>query len=66
MPTSSSRERSVTALIPSEGWIRCCFPTASEVPALAQSDIQVTLVEGNKTRLDKAGGSLQVVTVLTE
>lgn len=36
------------------------------MPALAQSDIQVTLEEGNKTMLDKAGGSLQVVTGLTE
>lgn len=33
---------------------------------LAQSDIQVTLEESNKTRLDEAGGSLQVVTGSTE
>lgn len=48
------------------GCIRCCFPTASEVPALAQSDFQVTLVAGNKTRLNMAGGSLQVVSRFDE
>lgn len=61
VPTSSSRVKSVTALIAFRGCIRCRFPTASEVPALARSDIQVTLEEGSLMRPDKAGGALQVV-----
>lgn len=62
MPTLSSCSKSNDSFHPFWGWIRCCLPTASKVPALAQSDIQVTLDEGNKTRPDEAGGSLLVVT----
>ncbi len=66
VPTSSSRARAVTALSPSEAGSGAAFWQPERCRALAQSDIQVTLVEGNKTRLDRAGGSLQVVTGLTE